>query len=77
MTVAKVVELSASSQRSFEDAITEGVKRASQTIRNVRSAWVKEQSVDIRDGAIARYRVNILVTFVLDEEDEEDEADEM
>lgn len=73
MTVAKVVELSASSHRSFEDAINEGIRRASETIRNVKSAWVKEQSVDIRDGAIARYRVNMLVTFVLDEETEPDE----
>lgn len=69
MTVARVTEISSSSEKSFEDAIQTGIARASKTLRNVRSAWVKEQQVDVRDGRIARYRVNMLVTFVLDEAD--------
>lgn len=67
MTVARVTEISSSSEKSFEDAINTGLARASKTLRNVRSAWIKEQQVDVRDGRIARYRVNMLVTFVLDE----------
>ncbi|TAM57086.1 MAG: dodecin domain-containing protein [Chloroflexota bacterium] len=67
MTVARVTEISSSSEKSFEDAINTGLARASKTLRNVRSAWIKEQQVDVREGRIARYRVNMLVTFVLDE----------
>ncbi|HEX5465675.1 MAG TPA: dodecin family protein [Candidatus Limnocylindrales bacterium] len=69
MTVARVTEISSSSEKSFEDAIHTGIARASKTLRNVRSAWIKEQQVDVRDGRITRYRVNMLVTFVLDETD--------
>lgn len=67
MPVAKVIEISATSQRSFEDAINQGIARASKTVENVRSAWIKEQRVDIRDGRIAEYQVNMLVTFVLND----------
>ena len=67
MTVARVTEISSSSEKSFEDAIHTGIGRASKTLRNVRSAWIKEQQVDVRDGRIVRYRVNMLVTFVLEE----------
>ena len=69
MTVARVTEISARSEESFEAAITEGIDRANQTLRNVRSAWIKEQQVDIEGGRIVAYRVNMLVTFVLDERD--------
>jgi flavin-binding protein dodecin len=80
MSVAKIIELSSRSETSFEDAIRKGVRRASQSLRNVRSAWVKEQSIDIEDGEIAGFRVNMMVTFVLgdgdgDEDDYEDEED--
>jgi len=68
-TVARVTEISAMSPTGFEDAIKVGVERASQTLRNVTSAWVKEQQVDIRDGAIVGYQVNLMVTFVLDDTD--------
>ncbi len=67
MTVARVTEISSTSSKSFDDAINEGVARATQTLRNVRSAWVKEQRVDIRDGRIAEYQVNLMVTFILED----------
>jgi flavin-binding protein dodecin len=67
MSVARVTEISSRSETSFEAAINEGIDRANKTLRNVRSAWIKEQSVDIEDGGIVAYRVNMLVTFVLDE----------
>ena len=66
MSVAKVSEISSTSKVSFEDAIQEGLKRAHQTIRNIRSAWIKEQQVRLEKGAIVEYQVNMLVTFVLD-----------
>ena len=67
MSVARVTEISSRSEESFEAAINEGIERANKTLRNVRSAWIKEQSVDIENGGIVAYRVNMLVTFVLDE----------
>ena len=67
MAVARVTEISSTSPKSFEDAIQEGVARATKTLRNVRGAWIKEQRLDIRYNAIAEYQVNLLVTFVLDE----------
>ena len=66
-TVARVTEISAMSPNSFDDAIKVGVERASQTLRNITSAWVKEQRVDISEGAIVSYQVNLAVTFVLDD----------
>jgi dodecin len=65
-TVARVTEISARSNTGFEDAVKVGLERASATLRGVTSAWVKEQSVDVEDGAIVAYRVNLLVTFVLE-----------
>ncbi|MGH8945532.1 MAG: dodecin family protein [Acidimicrobiia bacterium] len=67
MSVARVTEISTTSETSFEDAIEQGIKRANSTLRNVRSAWIKEQQVRISDGKISEYQVNMLVTFVLDE----------
>ena len=66
-TVARVTEISAMSPNGFDDAIKVGIARAGQTLRNVTSAWVKEQRVDIADGAIVSYQVNLMVTFVLDD----------
>lgn len=67
MAVAKVTELSCTSNESFEDAVRQGVERAQKTLRGVRSAWVKEQRVNIgRDGAV-EFQANILVTFVLED----------
>ena len=67
MSVARVTEISSTSDKSFEDAVRVGVERASKTLRNVKGAWVKEQQVDVRDGKIVDYRVNLMVTFVLDD----------
>ena len=67
MSVAKVTELSATSSQSFEDAIRQGIERATKTLRNVKSAWVKEMRVSVEDGKISEYQVNIQVTFVLDD----------
>jgi hypothetical protein len=67
MTVARVTEISAESPRSFEDAMRQGIRRANATLRNVSGAWVKEQQLAISDGRITAFRVNMLVTFVLDE----------
>jgi dodecin len=66
-SVAKVSEISARSNKGFEDAIQVGIARASKTLRNVNSAWVKEQRVEIRDGKITTYQVNMMVTFTLDD----------
>ena len=65
-TVARVTEISAKSDTSFEDAVQNGLNRANETLRGVKSAWIKEQSVDVENGRIVAYRVNILVTFVLE-----------
>jgi flavin-binding protein dodecin len=67
MSVAKVSEISATSAKSFEDAIQQGLARANKTLRNIRSAWIKEQSVRCEGGAISEYQVNMMVTFVLDD----------
>jgi hypothetical protein len=67
MSVARVTEISSTSSVSFEDALKAGIDRANKTLRNVMGAWVKEQQVDVRDGKISSYRVNMLVTFVLDD----------
>jgi len=65
-SVARVTEISAISEQSFEDAIRVGVERANQTLRNVQSAWVKEQEVEIAGGKITGYKVNMLISFVLE-----------
>ena len=62
-----MTEISATSPNSFEDAIAQGIARATKTLRNVTSAWVKEQRVDIEDNQITEYQVNLLVTFVLED----------
>ena len=66
MSVARVTELSATSQTSFEDAINEAVARATKTLRNVEGAWVKDMNVLIENGSIAGYKVNLAVTFELE-----------
>ena len=67
MSVARVTELSATSDQSFEDAITIAVNRATQTLRNVESAWVKDMNVMIENGNITGYKANLAITFVLEE----------
>ena len=67
MSVARVTEISATSGESFEAAINEGIGRATKTLRNVKSEWIKEMRVDVQDGRISDYQVNMLVTFVLED----------
>ncbi len=67
MPVARVTEMSAISDQSFEDAINMAVNRATQTLRNVESAWVKDQNVLIENNSIQGYKVNVAITFVLEE----------
>ncbi len=67
MSVASVIETSAQSDISFEDAIQQGIARATKTLRNVTGAWVKEQEVKIKDGQIVGYQVNLKITFVMEE----------
>jgi flavin-binding protein dodecin len=66
MSVAKVIEITAQSPESFEDAIRQGITKAKQSVRNMSGAWVKEQSVGLADGEIVAYRVDLKVTFLLD-----------
>lgn len=65
MAVAKVVEISASSAKSFEDAVKSGISRASKTLKGITGAWVEEQKVAVKDGKITEFRVNMRVTFIL------------
>lgn len=67
MSVAKVSEISATSTKSFEDAVQLGIARASKTLRHVRSAWIKEQQIRCENGKIVEYQVNMMVTFILDD----------
>lgn len=67
MSIAKVSEISATSEKSFEDAVVQGLARANKTLRNVRSAWIKEQQVRVNEGSITEYQVNMMVTFVIED----------
>lgn len=67
MSVARVTEITATSSKSFEDAIQHGLERATKSLHNVKSAWIKEQEVTLENNKIASYKVNMLVTFVLDD----------
>ncbi len=66
MSVAKIIEISCESPKSFEDAVQNGITRASKTIHNIKSAWIKEQQVVIESDKVSMYRVDLKVTFVLD-----------
>ena len=67
MSIAKVSEISATSEIGFEEAVRMGIQRASKTLDNITGAWVSEQKVDVEGGKITRYRVNMRVTFVLND----------
>ena len=67
MSVAKVVEIIASSKESFSDAVKIGVERAGKPLENVKSAWVKDQKVSVEDGKVVEYRVTLKVTFILED----------
>ena len=67
MSVAKVSEIIASSKKSMDDALEQGLQRANKTLKNVQSAWIKDQSVQIKNGKIDQYRVALMITFILDD----------
>jgi dodecin len=67
MTVASVTEISAASPEGFEAAIREGIERATKTLRNIQSAWVKDMNILMEGGQIRAYKVNLMVTFVLED----------
>jgi dodecin len=66
MSVAKIIEISAESPKSFEDAIVQGIAKASKSVHGIKSAWVKEQHVVVENDKVALYRVDLKITFVLD-----------
>lgn len=66
MTVAKVSEISSTSDKSFNDAIQRGIKRANKTLKNITSAWIADQEVTIENGKVSGYRVRMRITFVLE-----------
>ena len=66
MSVAKIIEISSESPNSFEEAIQNGIARASKTMHNIKSAWVKEQHVVVDNGKVSLFRVDLKITFVLD-----------
>jgi flavin-binding protein dodecin len=65
MSVAKVTEIISSSDKSFDDAVAKGVARADKTLKNVKSAWIKDQKVVVKDGNVSEYRVTMKVSFIL------------
>ncbi|MDH3337644.1 MAG: dodecin family protein [Gammaproteobacteria bacterium] len=67
MSIARTTEISASSEKSFEDAVRKGIKRFSKTINHVEGAWVKEQKIVVKNGEVSEYRVTMKVTFLLDD----------
>jgi len=67
LSVARVTEISATNPNSFAEAVEEGVKRATSTLRNVEGAWVKDQNVLIENGNIVGYQVNLAITFILED----------
>ena len=67
MSVARITEITATSDKSFDDAIAAGIKRAAKTLNNITAAWVKDQQVEVRKGKISQYRVCLKVTFVLED----------
>ena len=74
MSVAKIIEISSTSKKGFEDAVERGIARASKTIKHIAGAWVKEQAVAVEDGKITSYRVNLMVTFILDDKGDKIDA---
>jgi dodecin len=66
MSVAKVIEISSQHPKSFEDAIRQGIQRAAETVNGIRGAWVSEQQVEVQNGRITGYRVNLRITFLLE-----------
>ena len=66
MSVAKVIEVTATSTESFDDAVKVGIQKSGETLRNIQGAWVSEQKVDVEGGRIVAYRVTLRITFILE-----------
>jgi len=66
MTIAKITEITSSSKKSFDDAISQGITRANKTLKNITSAWVADQRVTVKDGVIDSYNVRMKITFILE-----------
>jgi flavin-binding protein dodecin len=66
MSVAKVIEVTATSTKSFDDAVKAGIEKSGESLRQIKGAWVSEQKVDVEDGQIVAYRVTLRITFVLE-----------
>jgi len=66
MAIAKIIEISAESTDSFEDAIRDGIKRAGETVHNIKGAWINQQQVVVDDNEVVKFRVDLKVTFVVD-----------
>lgn len=67
MSIAKSIEISSDSPTSFDDAVKQGIERAGRTVKNIKEAWVKEQKVTVEDGKVTRYRVHMMMTFVIND----------
>lgn len=67
MSVARVIEISSTSNQSFDDAVQQGIERANKTLRHIKSAWVKEMRVNVQDGRVTDYQVNMQVTFLMED----------
>lgn len=67
MTIAKITEITSSSEKSFDDAVNQGILRANKTLKNITSAWVADQRVSVKDGAITSYNVRMKITFILED----------
>jgi dodecin len=67
MSIAKVTEVTSSSTKSFEDAVDEGIRRAGKTLKNIRSAWIKDQEVSVEGDKVVEYKVTLKITFVLED----------
>ena len=67
MSVAKVMEITARSQKGFDDAMMQGIERAKSTVSNIEGAWIKEQKINMKNGSVENYQVDMKVTFILDE----------
>lgn len=67
MSIAKVTEVTSSSTKSFEDAVDEGIRRAGKSLKNIRSAWIKDQKVIVNGDKVVEYRVSLKITFVLED----------
>lgn len=66
MSVAKIIEISAESPNSFDDAIRDGIRRAGKTVKNIKSAWVADQQVEVKDDEVVMFRVHLKITFVVE-----------